>query len=163
MSFRAKRELLVQVAPRYRAARHGGRSAILDEFIAVTGYDRKMARLFRQADRGGCELLMAVRFVGGGYDLVLPEQTVAPFAVEYTAVEDLVLQVHSGRNGAARFSDTDDRDEQRLRLYGVVGKLDELRPAVNLRAGAYGHFKPVPVSTVFAGDECLVTDLNAGA
>jgi hypothetical protein len=43
MSFRAKRELLVQVAPRYRAARHGERSAILDEFVAVTGYDRKYA------------------------------------------------------------------------------------------------------------------------
>jgi hypothetical protein len=38
MSFRAKRELLVQVAPRYRAARHSERSA-----IAVTGYDRKYA------------------------------------------------------------------------------------------------------------------------
>src|ERR671939_166815 len=43
MSFRAKRELLVQVAPRYRAARHGQRSIILDEFVAVTGYDRKYA------------------------------------------------------------------------------------------------------------------------
>ncbi|MBV9356764.1 MAG: hypothetical protein JO023_14720 [Chloroflexi bacterium] len=31
MSFRAKCELLVQVAPRYRAARHGQRSVILDE------------------------------------------------------------------------------------------------------------------------------------
>src|SRR3982074_885485 len=41
MSFRAKRELLVQVAPRYRAARHGERSAILDEFIGVTRYHRK--------------------------------------------------------------------------------------------------------------------------
>jgi len=43
MSFRAKRELLVQVAPRYRAARHGERPVILDEFVAVTGYDRKYA------------------------------------------------------------------------------------------------------------------------
>src|SRR5215471_14914235 len=43
MSFRAKRELLVQVAPRYRAACHGQRSAILDEFVAVTGYERKYA------------------------------------------------------------------------------------------------------------------------
>ena len=43
MSFRAKRELLVQVAPRYRAARHGQRSAILDEFVAVTGYEHKYA------------------------------------------------------------------------------------------------------------------------
>ena len=43
MSFRAKRELLVQVAPRYRAARHGAAPVILDEFVAVTGYDRKYA------------------------------------------------------------------------------------------------------------------------
>jgi hypothetical protein len=43
MSFRAKRELLVQVAPRNQAARHGQRSAMLDEFVAVTGYDRKYA------------------------------------------------------------------------------------------------------------------------
>jgi hypothetical protein len=43
MSFRAKRELLVQVAPRYLAARHGQRSVILDEFVAVTGYERKYA------------------------------------------------------------------------------------------------------------------------
>ena len=43
MSFRAKRELLVQVAPRYRAARRGQRSVILDEFVAVTGYERKYA------------------------------------------------------------------------------------------------------------------------
>src|SRR5215472_2034381 len=43
MSFRAKRELLVQVAPRYCAASHGQRSAILDEFVAVTGYERKYA------------------------------------------------------------------------------------------------------------------------
>jgi hypothetical protein len=43
MSFRAKRELLVQVAPRYRAARHRQRSAILDEFVAVTGHERKYA------------------------------------------------------------------------------------------------------------------------
>jgi len=43
MSFRGKRELLVQVAPRYRSARHGQRSVILDEFVAVTGYERKYA------------------------------------------------------------------------------------------------------------------------
>ena len=43
MSFRGKRELLVQVAPRYGCARHGQRSVILDEFVAVTGYERKYA------------------------------------------------------------------------------------------------------------------------
>jgi hypothetical protein len=41
MSFRGKRELLVQVAPRYSSARHGQHSVILDEFVAVTGYDHQ--------------------------------------------------------------------------------------------------------------------------
>lgn len=43
MSFQSKRELLVQVAPRYREASHKQRSVILDEFIASTGYVRKYA------------------------------------------------------------------------------------------------------------------------
>ncbi|HTE20637.1 MAG TPA: transposase family protein [Armatimonadota bacterium] len=43
MSFRAKRELLVQVAPRYREASHKQRSVMLDEFVAATGYARKYA------------------------------------------------------------------------------------------------------------------------
>jgi Zinc-binding dehydrogenase len=43
MSFRGKREFLVQVALRYSSARHAQRSVILDEFVAVTGYERKYA------------------------------------------------------------------------------------------------------------------------
>jgi hypothetical protein len=43
MSHRAKRELLVQVFPRYQAAVHTQKSVILDEFLAATGYDRKYA------------------------------------------------------------------------------------------------------------------------
>lgn len=43
MSFRAKRELLLQVSTRYQAARHQQKSIILDEFIAATGYARKYA------------------------------------------------------------------------------------------------------------------------
>jgi hypothetical protein len=49
MSFRAKRELLSQVAPRYAEARHAQKSVILDEFLACTGYARKYAiRLLRR-------------------------------------------------------------------------------------------------------------------
>jgi hypothetical protein len=43
MSFRSKRELLVQVAPRYREAGRQQKSVILDEFVASTGYARKYA------------------------------------------------------------------------------------------------------------------------
>jgi len=49
MSFQAKRELLLQVAPRYREASHTQKSVILDEFVAATGYARKYAiRLLTQ-------------------------------------------------------------------------------------------------------------------
>jgi len=49
MSFQAKRELLAQVAPRYREANHSQKSVILDEFVAATGYARKYAiRLLTQ-------------------------------------------------------------------------------------------------------------------
>jgi hypothetical protein len=43
MSLQAKRELLVQVACRYREARVTQKSVILDEFVATTGYARKYA------------------------------------------------------------------------------------------------------------------------
>ncbi|MDQ6831865.1 MAG: transposase, partial [Chloroflexota bacterium] len=43
MSFLAKRQLLARVAPRYQNATPQQKSVILDEFVAVTGYDRKYA------------------------------------------------------------------------------------------------------------------------
>jgi hypothetical protein len=51
MSFQAKRELLVQVAGRYRDASSVHKSRILDEFVAATGYARKYAiRLLTQPE-----------------------------------------------------------------------------------------------------------------
>ena len=43
MSYQARRELLVRVAPRYQDARGAQKTRILDEFIATTGYARKYA------------------------------------------------------------------------------------------------------------------------
>lgn len=43
MSYRAKRELWAQIAPRYREVPITQKTVILDEFIAATGYDRKYA------------------------------------------------------------------------------------------------------------------------
>jgi hypothetical protein len=49
MSFQAKRELLAQVASRYREAKRAQKSVILNEFVAATGYQRKYAiRLLSQ-------------------------------------------------------------------------------------------------------------------
>ena len=43
MTFQARRELLIQVAPRYREAVSVYKRPILDEFVAVTGYNRTYA------------------------------------------------------------------------------------------------------------------------
>ena len=43
LSYRAKRELLIQIAPRYREASSTLKEVILDEFVAATGYARKYA------------------------------------------------------------------------------------------------------------------------
>jgi integrase-like protein len=43
MSYRAKRELLLQIAPRYREASSRLKEVILDEFVAATGYARTYA------------------------------------------------------------------------------------------------------------------------
>lgn len=43
MSFRAKRELLIQTAPRYQEASAIQKIGILNEFVAATGYARKYA------------------------------------------------------------------------------------------------------------------------
>ena len=40
MSYRAKRELLLQIAPRYREASSRFKEVIMDEFVAATGYAR---------------------------------------------------------------------------------------------------------------------------
>jgi hypothetical protein len=43
LSYRAKREVLLQIAPRYREASSALKEVILDEFVATTGYARKYA------------------------------------------------------------------------------------------------------------------------
>jgi hypothetical protein len=96
---------------------------------------------------------------GETYRLIVPRQVVAPLAVRYEPQDNLVLEVHSHRDELARFSATDGADEQRLRLYGVVGRLDQSTPQVALRAGAYGYFLPVPWDAVFDSDSDSIEDV----
>ncbi len=52
MSFPAKRELLIQIAPRYAEASSAQKGIILGEFIQVTGYSRKYAiRILSQCQK----------------------------------------------------------------------------------------------------------------
>jgi PRTRC genetic system protein A len=120
-----------------------------------------IVELARRWAARGTEVLAVVTYDEGcGYRLVLPHQIVGPEFVEYRPPWGPVLQIHSHRGYPARFSRTDDVDEQGLCVYGVVGHLDQPRPAVALRAGAYGHFLMVPWESVFAGDRGAFRDVN---
>jgi len=110
---------------------------------------------------GGREVLLAVTFdPGAGYRLTVPPQVAGPERVVYRPPASAVLEVHSHGSHAAMFSAIDDRDEQGLRLYGVVGRIEAERPEVTLRVGAYGHFLPVPWEAVFEGDRAVFRDVN---
>jgi PRTRC genetic system protein A len=102
----------------------------------------------------GCEVLLAVTYSEAyGYRMSIPVQAVASENIVYQPAANVVLEIHSHHRYAARFSSTDDNDEQRLRVYGVVGRLNREVPEVALRVGAYGHFMPVAWETVFDGDQ----------
>jgi PRTRC genetic system protein A len=110
----------------------------------------------------GQEVLLAVTHDPiVGYRLAVPSQVVSALMVSYAPLDDVVLEIHSHHRFAARFSSTDDADEQGLSLYGVLGRLDQERPEVALRVGAYGHFMPVVWEDVFAGDRSAFRDVHA--
>jgi hypothetical protein len=50
-----------------------------------------------------------------------------------------VIEIHSHHHFLSGFRLIDDADEQRLCVYGVIGCLDQERPNVVLRVGAYGY------------------------
>ena len=109
----------------------------------------------------GLEVVLLVRHDPvAGYRLALPPQRVGRTRVTYRPAGDAVLEIHSHHRYPARFSATDDADEQGLRLYGVIGRLDGARPEVALRAGAYGHWLPVPWEDVFVGSRGVFRDVQ---
>lgn len=86
----------------------------------------------------------------GEYHLRMPPQEGGGSGVNYERLPSTVLDIHSHGAMSAFFSGTDDGDEQGLRLYMVVGRLDTLWPEVELRVGVYGYFAPISVEEVFA-------------
>ena len=122
----------------------------------------EMIEIVKEAAVEGNEVMMAVVRTDGGYELVIPPQEVGPGHVNITEpVAGAVMELHSHCRFGAYFSSTDNRDEQGLRVYGVIGKVDTDRPEVVLRVGAYGYFMPVICSEVFEGDHPGVLDVNA--
>ena len=59
-----------------------------------------------------------------------------------------VMDVHSHNTMAARFSHTDDADEQATRLYMVVGRLDRYYPEIRCRFACGGRHVEIPAEQV---------------
>lgn len=73
------------------------------------------------------------------YKFIVPKQTVSGASVKYDHVvfephESFIISSHSHVNMPAFFSGTDDLDEKKAMLYGVIGKLSQELPEVKFRA-----------------------------
>lgn len=89
------------------------------------------------------------------YILHVPTQQATAVSVE-TDLSDrpdesryyLVIEVHSHNMIAARFSKTDDEDEQATRLYMVIGRLDRFYPEIRCRFACGGRHIEIPAEQV---------------
>ncbi len=91
----------------------------------------------------------------GGYVLHVPPQRIEKASVEtdLSAQPDPerylhVMDVHSHNTMAARFSRTDDLDEQATRLYMVIGRLDRYYPDIRCRFACGGRHVEIPAEQV---------------
>lgn len=83
------------------------------------------------------------------YRLTAPPQERSEASVKYHTLPSLIMDIHSHGYMRAFFSITDNKDEQGLCFYMVVGKLDTLLPEVELRLGTYGYFVPLGIEDAF--------------
>jgi PRTRC genetic system protein A len=82
--------------------------------------------------------------------LTAPQQKCSPTSVRPLEDRDYVpLEVHSHNSMAAFFSETDNRDETGMRLYGVLGRVDQEVVEIRLRVSIYGHYALIPYHYVF--------------
>lgn len=95
------------------------------------------------------ELYLAIVWEEGRYRVAVPPQLSSPSHIAYKTVPNTVLELHSHPSFPARFSATDDADEQGFKLYGVVGRLDLPQPEFSFRLGIYGHFQDIPWEEIF--------------
>lgn len=107
------------------------------------------------------ELMANICHGRGGYYVEWPDQegtssTVSAAGRMETDEDFIVLQIHSHGTMRAFFSGTDDADEVRTGLYGVVGRCDQDRPEIMLRysvGGTYRLLGPGETLSLFdAGD-----------
>ncbi len=79
-----------------------------------------------------------------------PQQaTVTTVQTEGDGGTDVICDLHSHGRMPPFWSDTDNKDELGARLYAVIGRVDTVKPEIQMRVGVYGHWLPLPVTAVF--------------
>ena len=108
-------------------------------------YDLSLSLLMASSDR---EQYLAITWENE-YRLKIPAQERRPASVKYESLPSSVMDIHSHGRMKAWFSSDDNMDEQGMRLYMVVGRLDTLLPEVEIRLGVYGYFIRLYLEEVF--------------
>lgn len=98
------------------------------------------------------EQMYHFHFLDGGWRVSIPKQTASAGQVAYRGGYEgsIVLDLHSHHEMTAYFSDTDNRDEQGLRFYAVIGRI-YTRPEIRLRVGIYGDWLELEPMSLFDG------------
>ena len=91
-----------------------------------------------------------------GYNVVWPEQSATSMQVEsegFMETEDrfIVAHIHSHGRLRAFWSTTDDADEIRTGLYGVVGEVNTSKPTLKFRYSCGGKFVDIAPQAIFSG------------
>lgn len=105
------------------------------------------------AQRQSHELYLAMVWDGarGLYQLLTPPQEGTVASVRYDVIPHTVVDLHSHGTMSARFSATDDQDDQGFRISGVIGQLHRPVAEMSLRLGIYGYRFPINYLSVFSG------------
>ena len=70
--------------------------------------------------------------------------------IPHTEERFVVAEIHSHHTMAAYFSRTDNDNERRSGVYGVIGRIHEDRPHAAFRYSCGGAFGPLYASEIFA-------------
>ena len=119
------------------------------------------------------ERYAGIRWDGQGYALYISPQDGKAASLSYDCGQDIVFEMHSHPGMKPFFSGTDDKDEQGMKVYGVLGytlkdyshlngglPVTQWEPLINLRIGVYGYFHPVKWSDIFEGVPGDVIDVS---
>lgn len=122
----------------------------LPESLLAAAYQSALSA--REKNGGLREALYSFQVGDNQVRLMRPRQVATPGSVTSAGLDDptILLELHSHGNMPAFWSETDNHDEQGIRLYGVMGRL-ESQPELKLRVGVCGHWKPLYISQLFAG------------